>query len=358
MKNIEYILKNLLLSLLLVFKGKPNGPVKESFDENSKILFIRLNRIGDALISTPIIHEIKKSLKSKIYLLADRNNIAAFTNNQDIDKLVLFNKGIKGFFEVLKFIKTEKIDTVVDLHDDVSTTVSFLVALCAAQNKFGLAKGNENIYTRTIPRLDSKTNHVVDRVMRISTLLNVHPNKSGVKLYYYLDKASTEHADKFISERFKQHKLLVGINISAGSDARFWGVDNFKSLLNYLSTFDVNILLLSSPKDSEIAAEIADSKYNYFYSNEFSRFAAVISRLDLLFTPDTAAIHLASAFGVPTFGVFVKYNTDDVIWSPYKTKFDCVVTNNHNLSTISIQQVIESLKPFLESILLEHNAVK
>jgi ADP-heptose:LPS heptosyltransferase len=358
MKKIEYILKNLLLSLLLLFKGKPNGAVKESIDQSSKILFIRLNRIGDALISTPLIHEIKKSLNCKIYLLADRNNIAAFTNNQDIDSLVLFNKGIKGFFEILKFIKTEQIDTVVDLHDDVSTTVSFLIALCSAQNKFGLAKGNDNIYTRTVPRLDSKTNHVVDRVIRISELFNVHPDRSKIKLYYYLDKASTEHADKFISEKFKQHKLLVGINISAGNDARFWGIDNFKGLLDYLSTFDVNILLLSSPKDSEIAAEIAENKYNYFFSNEFSRFAAVISRLDLLFTPDTAAIHLASAFAVPTFGVFVKYNTDDVIWSPYNTKFDCVVTNNHNLSTISVQQVIKSLKPFIESILLEHNAVK
>jgi ADP-heptose:LPS heptosyltransferase len=358
MKKIELILKKLLLRILLVLKSKSNAPVKDSFDENSKILFIRLNRIGDALVTTPLLHEIKKSLKSKIYLLADRKNCAAYTNNQDIDKLVIFEKGIKGFFNTLRFIKDEKIDTVVDLHDDVSTTVSFLLAMCSAQNIFGLEKENKNIYTRTIPRLDSKTHHVVDRVMEIAKLFNLRPEKDKIKLHYYLDKPSIDSAEKLISEKFPQRKFLIGINISAGSDARFWGIDNFKCLLDYLSNYNVNILLLSSPKDSESAKKIAGGKYNYFYSDNFSEFAAVISKLDLLFTPDTAAIHLASAFSVPTFGIFVKYNTQDVIWSPYNTKFDCVITTNNTLSDITFEQVTEKLKPFLESTIADYNAVK
>jgi ADP-heptose:LPS heptosyltransferase len=358
MKKIELILKNLLLRILLLLKGKSNLPVKDSFDENSKILFIRLNRIGDALVTTPLLHEIKRSLKSKIYVLADRKNLTAYTNNQDIDKLVIFEKGVKGFLDILRFIKDNNIDTVVDLHDDVSTTVSFLIALCNAQNKFGLEKENKNIYTRTIPKPNSNIHHVVDRVMEISKLFNIQPDKSRIKLHYYLDKASIENADKFISGKFGQNKFLAGINISAGSDARFWGIDNFKSLLGYLSNYDINILLLSSPKDSKAAVKIAGKEYNYFYSNNFSEFAAVISKLDLLFTPDTAAVHLASAFGISTFGIFVKYNTQDLIWSPYKTKFDCIVTTGHNLCGITVEQVTAGLKPFLETIILEYNAVK
>jgi ADP-heptose:LPS heptosyltransferase len=358
MKKIEIILKSLLLRILLLLKGKSKIPVKKSFDENSKILFIRLNRIGDALVTTPLLHELKISLKCKIYVLADRKNRVAYTNNRDIDELVIFEKGIKGFLKVLRFIKDENIDTVVDLHDDVSTTVSFLIALCSAQNKFGLEKGNKNIYTRTIPRPESKIHHVVDRVMEIAKLFNIQPDMSRVKLYYYLDNTSIEYANDLISGKYSANKFLVGINISAGSRARFWGIDNFKNLLDYLSRYDVNIIILSSPEDSEDAIKIAGNNYNYFYSNDFSRFSAVISKLDLLFTPDTAVVHIASAYGVPTFGIFVKYNTEDIIWSPYNTKFDCVVTTNHNLSLITVEQVIAGLKPFLEKQLLEHNAVK
>lgn len=358
MKKIEILLKNLLLKILLLLKGKLKGTHKDAFDETSKILFIRLNRIGDALVTTPLLHEIKHSLKSKIYVLADRKNCAAYTNNKDIDKLVLFEKGIKGFFNTLRFINDEKIDTVVDLHDDVSTTVSFLIAMCNAQNKFGLEKSNKSIYTRTIPRLDSTVHHVVDRVMEITKLFNIHPDKSKIKLHYYLTEETHAKADKIISQKFKQNKFLIGINISAGSDARFWGVNNFNSILNFLSQYDVNILLLSSPQDSDRAAEIAADKYNYFYSKDYSEFTAVISKLNLLFTPDTAAVHLASAFNIPTYGIFVKYNTQDVIWSPYNTKFDCVVTTNYNLSDITVEQVETGFKPFLEEIMAEHNVIK
>jgi ADP-heptose:LPS heptosyltransferase len=358
MKKIEIILKNLLLKLLLLLKGKSNGPVKNTFDENSKILFIRLNRIGDALVTTPLLHEIKMSLKCKIYVLADRKNCVAYTNNRDIDELVIFEKGIKGFLNILRFIKDENIDTVVDLHDDVSTTVSFLIALCNAPNKFGLGKKNKNIYTRTVPRPESKIHHVVDRIMEIAKLFNIHPDMSRVKLHYYLDKTSIDNAEKLISCKFNESRFLVGINISAGSQARFWGIDNFKNLLDYLSHYNINILLLSSPRDSEAAAKIAGNNYNYFYSNDFSMFAAVISKLDLLFTPDTAVIHLASAYSIPTFGIFVKYNTEDVIWSPFNTKFDCIVTTNNSLNGITVDQVTAGLKPFLEKQLLEYNAVK
>ena len=358
MKKIEFILKNLLLNLLLLIKGKSRVPAKDSFDENSKILFIRLNRIGDVLITTPLLHEIKKSLKCKIYVLADAKNSVAFSNNRDIDELIIFRKGVKGFFDILRLIKNEKIDTVVDLHDDVSTTVSFLIALCNAQNKFGLEKENKSVYTRTIPRLNSRIHHVVDRVAEILKLFNLQPDKPDLKLHYYLDNASIEKAGNFISGKFKQNKFLLGINISAGSEARFWGVENFRNLLDYLSKYDINILLLSSPGDSESVIQIAGNKYNYFFSNEFGKFAAVISKLDLLFTPDTAVIHLVSAFGIPTFGIFVKYNTEDIIWSPYNTKFDCIVTKNSNLSSITVEQVLEGLKPFLEKQLSEYNVVK
>ena len=151
MKKIEIFLKNILLRILLVFSGRKNEKNQENQNKFKSTLFIRLNRIGDALVSTPLLHEIKKNVGCRVYLLPD------------IDELIVFNKGIKGISEVLKFIKEHNIDTVVDLHDDVSTTVSFIVALSKAKNKFGLKKDNEIIYTKTVEKPDHTKIHVVDR---------------------------------------------------------------------------------------------------------------------------------------------------------------------------------------------------
>lgn len=358
MKKIEFILKNIFLRILLFFKKNQNSKEGYIFNEKANILFIRLNRIGDALVATPLLHEIKSKLKSRLFVLADRKNKVAFENNPDIDELLIFNKGLKGYFEIFRFIKKEKIYTVVDLHDDVSTTVSFIIALCGAKNRFGLEKDNKLIFTKTVPRLDSSKFHVVERTMELARLFNLQPDGPGIKIHFYPDQNSFGKAEDFISQNYGQRKLFVGINISAGSPARFWGIENFKNLLEYFSSVDTNIVILSSPSDLKLAKQISNIKYKYFLSDSFSDFGAMITNLDFLFTPDTAAIHLASAFNIPTFGVYVKYQTNDMIWSPYNTKFDCVITEEENLTGISFGQVMSKLKPFFERIFFENNVYK
>ncbi len=357
MKAIENYLKNLLLRLLLFFNQAKGNHLKNTGNDQEKILFIRLNRIGDALVVTPLLHEVKKNIKAKIYLLADKKNYMAFNNNPDIDELLIFNKGIKGFFEVRKLVRNEGINTIVDLHDDVSTTVSFLVALAKAPNKFALEKDNKNIYTKTIKRLDSSKYHVVDRILEIAKLFNVKPEKTSVNIHYNPQKESFQKVDEYFSKAFVQNKFLIGINISAGSKARFWGIENYKRIVDFLSSFDVNTILLCSPSDLDSAKQIAEDKCKIFYSEKYDEFAAMISKLNFLITPDTAAVHLASAFEIPVFGIYVKYKTNDMIWSPYKSDFECIITDDPNLEHVKFKEVLQKLKPFIEKYILRNSNV-
>jgi ADP-heptose:LPS heptosyltransferase len=357
MKKIEFLLKNVLLRLLLLFSSSRQTPVE---DLNFKrILFIRLNRIGDALVTTPLLHQVKKNINCKIYLLADKKNYFAFNNNSDIDKLIIFNKGIKGILEILNLVKREKIDTVVDLHDDVSTTVSFLTALSNAKNKFGLQKGNDIIYTKTIPRPDHTSVHVVERLLQLVKLFNINPDRDSIKINYQPKDESLKKAEDFLRQRFeeKESTFLIGVNISSGSSARFWGVKNYQSLINSLKEYDINLLVLSSPDDLPLAHQVINDEKSVFAS-VFDEFSALISKLNLLITPDTAAVHIAAAYSVPVFGIYVNYNTDEMIWTPYGSDFDCVVTKEPNLENITSEQVTSKLKPFLQKHLDEYGNTK
>ena len=363
MKKIEYFLKNILLQLLLLtIKIKGSGQ-KEPRSNFSKILFIRLNRIGDALVTTPLLHLIKKKLNPKIYLLADKKNYFVFNNNPDVDEIITFKRGFKGIFEIADFIKKEKIDTVVDLHDDVSTTVSYIVALSHVKNKFGLEKENKNIYTKTIPKLDPKNIHVVTRLLEIAKLFNLRTDNSKNWIGYYPAYPSLKKAEDFLKEVFKENNFLIGVNISAGSNARFWGTDRFKSLIEFLLNFNqrnLNTLILSASKDLDYAEAIIKGLKNnpvkgqsaVFCSEDFDEFAAVISNLDLLFTPDTAAVHLAAAFHIPVFGIYV-HDTDDMIWSPYGVEFECVSTKQSDLRDIDFEEVKNKFENFLIKMLAE-----
>ncbi|MEI7485780.1 MAG: hypothetical protein WCK13_13800, partial [Ignavibacteriota bacterium] len=58
------------------------------------------------------------------------------------------------------------------------------------------------------------------------------------------------------------------------------------------------------------------------------------------------------------FGLYVKYNTEDMIWSPYKTDFESMITTNYNLTTISAEETLKKLKPFLEKHIYEFRNTK
>lgn len=350
MKEIEILIKNFLLKLFLLFGKSKRKNNTNSFNENSKILFIRLNRIGDALVSTPVIHAVKEKFNCKTFILADKKNKIAFINNKDIDQLIIFEKGIKGFFKIKKFVEENNIDTIVDLHDDTSTTVSFLIAICKAQNKFGLEKENNKIYTKTVPRIDASKFHIIERNIELTKLFGFEVDKFNIKIKYEPTEESKKSVEKFLGENFKVNKFLLGINISAGSPARFWGIERYKQLIKFLENYNFNILLLSTPAEMHFAEKISEGK-TVVYSPNFDEFAAVISKINLLISPDTAAVHLASAFKTPVFGLYVHYDTEDVIWSPYGCKFEAVITKEPTLENVSFEEVEKKLKPFIEKFL-------
>ncbi|MDH7605205.1 MAG: glycosyltransferase family 9 protein, partial [Melioribacter sp.] len=142
------------------------------------------------------------------------------------------------------------------------------------------------------------------------------------------------------------------INISAGSEARFWGIENYKGLIKEIKRYpNTKIIILCSPQDIHKAEEISENLIPVFYDKSFEKFSAMISKLNLLITPDTSIVHIASAFNVPVFGLYVKYNTNDMIWNPYNTEFECIITEQPTLKNVKLEDTINKLKPFLEKLL-------
>ncbi len=350
MKFIEVYLKNIFLSFLL-FLNRKNHLQKDNYSiiPGDKILFVRLNRIGDALVVTPLLSEIKNNAKVEVYILASRANRIIFEDCSCVSKVIVFEKGLKGFLSLLKRIEQEKFSAIADLHDDVSTTVTFLIALAKVPLKFGLRKSNSKIYTHTVEKPDSTQTHVIERNLALLKLFGLNYTKERVNILYQPKEDSLIKAASYLSNKFGENKFLIGINISAGSEARFWGVDRFRQLLSFLKFYDVNVLLLSTTRDLKHAIQIATKNEPIFYSPSFDEFAALISKLDFLFTPDTSTVHLASAFRVPMFGIYVQYNTDDLPWTPYQSKHEIVITKEPNFVNLSFEDVIPKLKPFIEN---------
>ncbi len=159
---------------------------------------------------------------------------------------------------------------------------------------------------------------------------------SSARINYKIKDSSSEFSKKQLKD--VKDKFLIGINITAGSDARFWGTDNFKQLIEIISDFKINFVIFTTESKYSEALQIADGRYIYPVSKDFDIFAAGISKVDLLFTPDTSVVHVASMFEIPVFGIYVKYNTNEMIWSPYHTDFDCVITEKPTFKNVHLKK--------------------
>ena len=89
MKEIEIYLRKLLLSLYLFFRRDEKKKDNLELTKKDKILFVRLNRIGDALVTTHLMESIKKHTGCEIHVLADKKNFFIFENDKNFALLCL-----------------------------------------------------------------------------------------------------------------------------------------------------------------------------------------------------------------------------------------------------------------------------
>ena len=116
-----------------------------------------------------------------------------------------------------------------------------------------------------IEKPDSSKVHIVERVVKISELFGIKIKYDNINIIYKPASESIEIADNFIKDNFPTKHYLLGINISAGSEARFWGIERFRKLLNVLSNYkNLDIVVLRSPKDENLAEKITNGKFIIF----------------------------------------------------------------------------------------------
>ncbi|HPI21030.1 MAG TPA: hypothetical protein PKY56_11740, partial [Candidatus Kapabacteria bacterium] len=117
------------------------------FEQNKKwkILILRQDRIGDLLISVPLLKILKHNFKKSVIdiILSEKNQSAKqciidFTNSQYI-----LPKNLK-LFSFLNKLRKKHYDICIDLFDNSSATSSFLLKYIKPKYSLGLEKSNSS----------------------------------------------------------------------------------------------------------------------------------------------------------------------------------------------------------------------
>ena len=185
LKRIEIVLRRFLIFVFGIFVHRRNQ-LSNTIDFNSsKILFIRQDRIGDVLISTPIFASLKAHYPSAIVdVLLSENNHFVLMNDALIRKRWIYQKNLGKVISLVRSLRIEKYDFAVDMMDNPSVTSTILCLLAGARWNVGIAKDNNYVYDIRVPMLSRREAHIVDRIAQLLIPFHIDPNVERFSIRY------------------------------------------------------------------------------------------------------------------------------------------------------------------------------
>ena len=350
LKRSELAGRRALVRLLRFLYAREGRRPPLPLDVNGKrILMLRQDRIGDVLVSLPIVHALKKHFPSvRIDALFGENNSFIALNDPAFSERFVYHKNFFRAWASLHMLRRRKYDYLIDFMDNVSTSSTIFVARIKAHCSVGIEKENSYIYDIVVPRLPQSQVHIVDRLGELLRPFGITPEKEDLRLSYPLAAAVVERADKWFAVNCGAHEeaARIGVNISASGADKDWGKENFISLISGLRTAfpAAAFALFCAPGDEPRADEIArKTNARVFPPSTFDEFAAGIRALDALITVDTSAVHLAAAFRIPSVILYVHDKPELMPWTPYRSPHRAITTAEHTIKNISPRAVLDGV---------------
>jgi ADP-heptose:LPS heptosyltransferase len=308
-----------------------------------KILVVQIGKLGDMILITPLLSELKSLYPdSEISVLASPKNSTISKNLSLVDFTYEYDKKLYHTIKLIKSLRSKSFDLWIDSKDEYSSTSKLLKSLCKPKKSLGF---NFNKKVFDVNLNDYKAGeHRVDINLSPVNYLNKEKKRRNVRPVIDIpgkDKLS-------ITQKLQEIKgKNILFNISAGIETREWLTDNWITIAKNIQA-DTSVILAGQEKDYErINLIIKESKRENIYFVETKtifEFAELIKDCDLLVTPDTSAVHLASCFNTPVVCLYNSVEWNRIKFSPLSDKQVILVSNDENsINSITTGEVLKAI---------------
>ncbi|MBO6118809.1 MAG: glycosyltransferase family 9 protein [Bacteroidales bacterium] len=281
-----------------------------------KILVIRFSSIGDIVLTTPVVRCLKSKYKDcEIHFLTKQQNTSILENNPYIDRIHVYNKAV-GLHTLIKELKKENFDFVVDLHKNLRSK-RILLALRKPHGTFDKLNFKKWLYVRTKKNVMPDV-HIVDRYFDAVKRLDVRNDGRGLDFFLQdEDYISPDALPLSFQDGY------IAIAVGAKHVTKQIPTDIIIAICEKL---EGNILLLGDINDkikaNKVENAIGSRVFNGCGAYSLTQTAALIDTSSGIITADTGLMHIAAArkkniislWGntVPEFGMY-----------PYLPEKDC-----------------------------------
>ncbi len=281
----------------------------------TKVLIIRFSSIGDIVLTTPVIRNLKEQIygEVEIHYLTKKSFASILEPNPHLSKIYTIEKSTN---EIVGQLKDERYDYIIDLHKNLRSArvKRALKSLSFSFNKLNWEKWLlVNFGINKLPDI-----HIVDRYMESLKAFGIKNDNQGLDFFI-------RDEDKNLSVPQSHQEGYIAVGIGAAHWRKKLRLSQYIEVCNRI---DYPIALLGGPAESEegnkIAKEVGEKVWNTAGSTSIGQTAFIIEKCKLLISPDTGIMHIAAALKKPIIS----------IWGATIPGFGMYPYQNENLNTM------------------------
>jgi heptosyltransferase-2 len=297
-----------------------------------RILIIRPDRIGDVVLTTPLIRAVKQSFPDAfIGVMVNSVSGVLLKHDPNIDVLITDDpngkdSGRSGFWRQVALLRTHRFDTgLMPLPRERHAWMMFLAGI---KRRIGVGTKLYQIITamRTVSRNKYiPLRHEADYVMDLGRAIGVTNDDITTELY--VTDEERNRARKYLMDHgFTLDKPVIGINPSSNNSVPNWTPERYVELCERLSgthQLFINIGIGNTAMEEQFARF---RKNHIVYSgSDLRELIALCSHLSLLVSSSTGTQHIAAALKVPTITMFCPLTACSYkLWGSLGNKSDVI----------------------------------
>ena len=297
--------------------------------------------IGDTLIATPLLRELRQSLpRSRIDVLVFwKGSKDLLAHNPNVDRIVQKNILSDDPQTLLRFfneLRREHYDISLNTHPQgrveyrcVARAVGASLRVSHEYDHFSW--WDRLLVNRTLPQ--DYGIHSVENNLRLLDLLDIRRTIEKPELELFLQAEERVWAANFVADHAINNQRCIGIHVGSGTtkNLRFkrWPLHNYASLVSRLVNRyqETPILLFGGPEefsDNQLIANLAGGSKVWIPRTPSVRHAAaLLEHCSVFLSVDNLMMHLAASVHVPT-QIVIESPTFGPTVAPYRSSFTLV----------------------------------
>jgi len=280
-----------------------------------RILITRTDRIGDVLLSTPVIKALREKFpQAYIAMMVAFCAKDVVEGNPYLDEVIVYDKDGKhrSWLQTLKFannLTKKRFDLAVVLHP--TNRMHLLITLAKIPRRLGYDRKLKFLLTQRKSHLKQEGHkHEAEYNLDMISDLGISGNVGD--LFMPIKQESERYVEElFKGEGVSQIDKILAIHPGASCPSKIWPTERFGQVCARLANlYNLKILLLGGPKEihlvNKIVAEYKGSGeiLNLVGKTSVSQLASILKRCTLFISNDSGPVHIASALGTPVISIF------------------------------------------------------